>query len=52
MCDQTDKPVKREVPVLSYEELLKKERGELKITGPFKIRKEDSEKALEYFNKR
>lgn len=43
---------KRKVPVLTFEEFLKKEKGEIVIKGPFKIRQEDTKKFMKYIEKR
>jgi hypothetical protein len=43
---------KRKVPVLTFEEFLKKEKGEIVIKGPFKIRQEDAEKFMKYLENR
>lgn len=52
MNDKSDQKVKREVPVLSFEEFLMKEKGEKVIHGPFKVRAEDKEKLMEYLKRR
>lgn len=43
---------KYKVPVISFEELIKMETENKKIKGPYKIKAEDAEKALKYFEKR
>jgi hypothetical protein len=43
---------KRKVPVLTFEEFLKKEKGEIVIKGPYKIREEDTDKFMKYLEKR
>lgn len=52
MNEKISNKEKRKVPVLSFEEFMEIEKGNKKIRGPFKIKAEDSEKALQYFKNR
>lgn len=50
MSEEEASKEKREVPVLSLQEYLEMKNGNgKKIEGPIKIKAEDAEKALEYF---
>lgn len=54
MKEKEDNKEKRDIPVLSLQEYLEQENGngEKKIRGPYKIKSEDTKRALEYFKNR
>lgn len=51
MCEKKPEH-KIKVPVLSFEEFLEIEKGNKKIKGPIKIKAEDAERAMKYFEQR